>query len=48
MAQLFAPPDPAALLRQAALYRRLAGVARSRETADKLIALALRFESQAA
>lgn len=48
MVQLFAPPDQAALIKQASLYRRLAGVARSRATADKLLALAIRYESQAA
>lgn len=48
MGRLFAPPDQAALRKQADLYRRLAEVARSRETAAKLIALAVRFEAEAA
>ena len=48
MESAFLPPDAALLSRQADLYRRLAAVARSRETADRLAALAAACAEKAA
>ncbi len=48
MRSAFLPPDPALLARQADLYRRLAAAARSRETADRLGALAAACAAEAA
>jgi hypothetical protein len=48
MRSAFLPPDAALLARQADLYRRLASVARSAETAARLKALAESYAADAA
>jgi hypothetical protein len=47
MRDVFLPPDPAMLRKQADLYRRLAGITRNCETAARLAALAERCQAQA-